>query len=97
MWTNSATYDAIEFAKLDVDELNDTTAKAGVRVRDCTRVAVSVVGVVLTAVFLLVQSMPTFFFFEDGTLQRQLSVRCSSKCFHPIDAADLSPAIVRVL
>lgn len=29
----SAKYPAIDFAKVDVDELNDTTAKAGVRVR----------------------------------------------------------------
>lgn len=28
----SAKYPEIEFAKVDVDELNDTTAKAGVRV-----------------------------------------------------------------
>ncbi|GMF17406.1 unnamed protein product [Phytophthora fragariaefolia] len=29
----SAKYEGIDFAKLDVDELNDTTSKAGVRVR----------------------------------------------------------------
>jgi hypothetical protein len=28
----SATYEDIDFAKLDVDELNDTTSNAGVRV-----------------------------------------------------------------
>ncbi|GAB9464635.1 Zz-type zinc finger-containing protein [Globisporangium polare] len=45
----SAKYPEIEFAKVDVDELNDTTSKAGVR------------------------SMPTFFAFNDGKLQRELS------------------------
>ncbi|TMW63123.1 hypothetical protein Poli38472_002064 [Pythium oligandrum] len=45
----SAKYQSIEFAKVDVDELAETTSRAGVR------------------------SMPTFYFFSDGELQRQLS------------------------
>lgn len=45
----SAKYEGIEFAKVDVDELDETAAKAGVR------------------------SMPTFYAFNDGDLQRHLS------------------------
>ncbi|KAF1324557.1 Zz-type zinc finger-containing protein, partial [Globisporangium splendens] len=62
----SAKYPDIEFAKVDVDELNDTTAKAGVRVR-CL--------VLYDAQDAAVYSMPTFFAFNDGKLQRGLSVQ----------------------
>ncbi|DBA03467.1 TPA: hypothetical protein N0F65_002875 [Lagenidium giganteum] len=45
----SSQYTDIEFAKVDVDELDETAAKAGVR------------------------SMPTFYLFDNGTLQRGMS------------------------
>ena len=43
-WLRSANYKDIDFAKLDVDELNETTSKAGVRVSDTVLVVKSACG-----------------------------------------------------
>ncbi|KAJ0408370.1 hypothetical protein P43SY_003096 [Pythium insidiosum] len=69
----SAQFDGIQFAKVDVDEQSETTSRAGVRFDGIQFAKVDVDEQSETTSRAGVRSMPTFFFFDDGKLQRQLS------------------------
>lgn len=88
----SATYPEIEFAKLDVDELNDTTAKAGVRVRALGWLRRSSFALALTKRFGGAVDADVLLVPERRAAARTLGA-CVCGCEHVVQVCALTPML----